>query len=169
ADPDGLLEKAKRRLAELERQAQLQELYERAVGDMEAGAWDEARDLLARLHDMEPDFRDTGLMLAKVEAEISRRDAEFQRQAELRERYALAQAAEEAGDWAAAFSALESLIAEAPDYEDAAARLEVVRQRQRQASKPRTLPPDRQKPKKPPKLPDDSRPSRPEKPTSLPS
>ncbi|MGD9315702.1 MAG: CHAT domain-containing protein [Anaerolineae bacterium] len=283
ADPAGLLETAERQLAELQRQAQLQELYERARRDMEAGAWDEARSLLEQLQNEAPGFLDSEGLLAQVEAQILRRDAEVQRQAELSERYALAQAAEESGDGAAAVSALESLVAEVPDYKDAAARLEkarhqlnltglytrarqslqaeewqavvdtlalirvlepgfpdaegllaqaeaqirkrdaeiqrqaelseryalaqaaeeagdwsaavsvfeslvveepdyrdaaarleaaqleLARERQRQASKPRTLPPDRQKPKKPPNLPNDATKRRPGKPPSLPS
>jgi len=174
ADPAGLLETAERRLAELQRQAQLQELYERAIRDMEAGAWDEARSLLERLQNAALGFQDTEELLTRAEAQIGKRDAEMQRQAELGERYALAQAAEEAGDWVAAVSALESLVAEAPDYKDAVARLEVVRlelarERQKQASKPRTLPPDQQKPKKPPTLPNDAPKRRPGKPPSLPT
>jgi hypothetical protein len=173
-DPDGLLKVAEPRLAELQRQARLQELYESAMRDVDAGAWDEARSLLGRLQSMEPGFQDVEQLLAKVDAQIRIQEAEERRQAELGERYALAQAAEGTGDWVTAIAVLESLVTEAPDYKDAAARLKAVeleleRESQRQASKPRTLPSDRPGPKKPLTLPDDVPKRRPGKPPSLPS
>jgi outer membrane protein assembly factor BamD (BamD/ComL family) len=174
ADPAGLLDAAEKQVAGLQRQAELQELYERAMRKMEAGAWEEARGLLEQLQNTEPGFQETERLLVRVEAQISGRDAELQRQAELSERHVVAQAAEDAGDWLTAVSALEILVAEAPDYKDAAARLEaarleVARQREKQATKPPTLPVDRRKPKKPPTLPADSPRPRSDKPTSLPS
>ena len=173
-DSAGLLDVAEKQLAKVQRRAQLQELYERAMQAADAGRWDEARDLLEQLQNAEPGFQDTGQLLARVEAQISRREAEVQRQTELGERYAQALAAEEARDWSTVTSVLESLVAEAPDYKDAAAkletaRLEVTRQRQGRAAKPPTLPLDRQKPKKPRSLPADESPRpRGDKPTSLP-
>ena len=127
ADPAGLLKEAEGHLAEHKRQDQLQNLYQRAMQDLEAGAWDEARDLLQHLWDTQPGFRDTERALAWVNEQISRRDAELQRQAELSEQSAAASAAEKAGDWLTAIAALESLVAEAPDFEDATARLEAAR------------------------------------------
>jgi hypothetical protein len=174
ADPAGLLKEAEGHLAEHKRQDQLQNLYQRAMQDLEAGAWDEARDLLQHLWDTQPGFRDTERALAWVNEQINRRDAELQRQAELSERSALASTAEEAGDWLTAIAALESLVAEAPDFEDAAARLEAARrewarQRQSQVPKPPSLPVSRGKPEKPPTLPTGSLGRDEEKPPSLPS
>ncbi len=173
ADPAGLLKEAEGHLAEHKRQDQLQNLYQRAMQDLEAGAWDEARDLLQHLWDTQPGFRDTERALAWVNVQISRRDAETQRQAELSERSALASAAEKAGDWLTAIAALESVVAEAPDFEDAAARLEAARrewarQRQREAPKPPSLPNDQHKSEKPPTLPAGSPGRRGGKPPSLP-
>jgi outer membrane protein assembly factor BamD (BamD/ComL family) len=169
ADPADLLAAAEKQVARLQRQAQLQGLYERAIEEMEAGAWEEALSFLEQLQNAEPGFQETERLLVKVKAQISRREAELQRQAKLSERYAQAQAAEEAGDWPTAISVLETLVAEAPDYKEAAAKLEVARQRQKRVAKPTTLPSDRRKPKKPPTLPADSARARPDKPTSLPS
>jgi hypothetical protein len=174
-DPAGLLDVAEKQVAKLQRQTQLQELYERAKQEMEAGTWEEARDLLEQLQNVEPGFQETEQLLARVEAQIGSGEAELQRQAELRERYAQALTAEESRDWLTAVSVLESLVAEMPDYMDAAAkleaaRLEVTRQHEGRVAKPPTLPSDRGKSRKPPNLPTDDSPRPPGgKPTSLPS
>jgi tetratricopeptide (TPR) repeat protein len=119
ADPAGLLEVAERHVAELQRQDQLQDLYHRAMQDLQAGEWDEARSLFEQLWNAEPGFQDTERALAWVKEQIGRRDAQLERQ--------------------------------------------------RQASKPRSLPPDRHEPQKPPTLPTDSPRRRARKPPSLPS
>lgn len=79
ADPAGLLEAAEGHLAELQRQDRLQNLYQRAMQDLQAGEWDEARDLLEELSNIEPGFQDAERALAWVNEQISRRDAQLQR------------------------------------------------------------------------------------------
>ena len=78
-DPAGLLEAAEGHLAELQRQDQLQNLYQRAMQDLQAGEWDKARDLLEELSNTEPGFQDAERALAWVNEQISRRDAQLQR------------------------------------------------------------------------------------------
>jgi outer membrane protein assembly factor BamD (BamD/ComL family) len=179
ADPDNLLPTAEQAFAEQKRQAKLNDLYSHAVRGMNAGEWQEARQLLVQVQEMEPGFLETEGLLTRVEAEIAREEAERRRQEQItalydqalelaragewqrvvakmgeietldpqfadpeglaaraeeeikRQRrlnglYAEAQAAQEAEDWSAALSTLEDLVAEAPDFKDAASMLETV-------------------------------------------
>jgi outer membrane protein assembly factor BamD (BamD/ComL family) len=149
-------------------------LYKGGLKEMNEGAWREARRLLQEVQDAEPSFEDTGRLLARIETELGKEDANLSHQATLGERYAQAKAAAEAGDWATAVSVLESLLAEAPDYKDAAsrlaaARLELARQREQTAAKkPASLPSEPGRPPKPPMLPPEGPRRQGEKPRSLP-
>jgi outer membrane protein assembly factor BamD (BamD/ComL family) len=174
SDPASLLATAEKHLAEQQRQAHLEELYKGGLKEMNEGAWREARRLLQEVQDAEPSFEDTGRLLARIETELGKEDANLSHQATLGERYAQAKAAAEAGDWATAVSVLESLLAEAPDYKDAAsrlaaARLELARQREQTAAKkPASLPSEPGRPPKPPMLPPEGPRRQGEKPRSLP-
>ena len=185
-DPENLLPTAEQELAELKRQAELSDLYSRAVREMDAGHWQGARQLFVRVQEMEPGFRQTERLLARVEAKIAHQEAkrqqqeqiatlyeqaqglahtgqwqqalskiqeiqgldpdfsdpegiaaraqeEIERQRRLNALYGQAQAAREAADWQGALSALEELVAEAPNYKDAAALLEATQKQGRLA------------------------------------
>jgi len=164
-------ENAAGRLIAVRHQLRLAGLYTQALQLHRTQRWKAVVQVFARIQALEPDFADPAGLLGAAEEHL----AEQQRQAALGERYAQAKAAAESGDWVEAVSALELLLAEAPDYKDAASRLaeaRLVLRRQRwqvAAKKPDSVPPEPDKPKKPPTLPTDG-PRRPgDKPRSLPS
>jgi formylglycine-generating enzyme required for sulfatase activity len=119
----GLLAAAEKEWAEERRRTMAHDLYLRAGRAMEAEQWEEARELLAQVRGMEPGYRETERLLARAEAEATAQ----RQQADLAARYDQAQAARKAGDWSRAVSELETLLAEAPGFEQAAALLEELK------------------------------------------
>jgi len=75
-DPEGLLPASEREAATLKRQAEVNELYSQAVRELNAENWQEALQLLVQLQGIEPDFRDTERLIARVEQEIERKEKE---------------------------------------------------------------------------------------------
>ena len=82
-DSDGLLSTAQERVAELKRRAELDRLYGRAVAELDAGRWMEARQLLRQVQDQSPGLRDTERLLSRAEAELARQAVEQRRQAQI--------------------------------------------------------------------------------------
>jgi outer membrane protein assembly factor BamD (BamD/ComL family) len=74
SDPDGLLPSAQKEVAELQRLAELNDLYSRGVEEMDAGHWQEARRLLETVHKSQTGFLETERLLKKVENEIAREE-----------------------------------------------------------------------------------------------
>ncbi|MEA2026083.1 MAG: xanthine dehydrogenase family protein molybdopterin-binding subunit, partial [Chloroflexota bacterium] len=83
ADPEGLLAAARREMEEERRRAEVHDLYRRAVLAVDAGQWQEARGLLGKVQEQGPGYRETERLLAKVEAEIEREQAERQHQEQI--------------------------------------------------------------------------------------
>jgi outer membrane protein assembly factor BamD (BamD/ComL family) len=73
-DTDGLFTSAKKEVAELERLAGLNNLYSRALREMEAQKWRDARVLLEQIHKEQTGFLETERLLKKVEGEITKED-----------------------------------------------------------------------------------------------
>lgn len=73
-DTEGLLSSAQGKIAELQRLAELNDLYSRAVEEMDAGRWNEARQLLEKVHKSQTGFLETEKLLKKAEEEIAREE-----------------------------------------------------------------------------------------------
>ncbi len=71
-DADGLLPSAQKEVTELKRLADLNNQYSRALHEMDAGNWYEARRLLEAVHKSQTKFLETEKLLKKVEGEIAR-------------------------------------------------------------------------------------------------
>jgi tetratricopeptide (TPR) repeat protein len=71
ADPESLLSTAEQKLAAQKRQVELDNLYSRAVREMDASHWREAHRLLVQLQRMHPGFRDVERLLARAEVDIA--------------------------------------------------------------------------------------------------
>lgn len=71
-DADGLLPSAQKEVTELKRLADLNDQYSRALHEMDAGNWYEARRLLEAVHKSQTKFLETEKLLKKVEGEIAR-------------------------------------------------------------------------------------------------
>jgi hypothetical protein len=69
-DTDGLLPSAQKEVAEIKRIAGLNDLYSRALREMETGQWYNARGLLEQVHKAQTGFQETERLLRKAENEI---------------------------------------------------------------------------------------------------
>jgi outer membrane protein assembly factor BamD (BamD/ComL family) len=78
-DADGLLPSAQKEVAEIKRVAGLNDLYSRALREMDAGQWLEARKLLEQVHKAQTGFHETERLLKKVEDEIGKIEAQNER------------------------------------------------------------------------------------------
>jgi Tol biopolymer transport system component/tRNA A-37 threonylcarbamoyl transferase component Bud32 len=112
-DPENLLPTAQWEVAQLQRQARLDDLYSRAVREMQAGRWQQARELLANVTRMEPGFRDSESLLARIESEIAR-----ERQIALAALYADAVRLSQLGRHQAALEKWREVQAQDPGYPD---------------------------------------------------
>lgn len=72
SDPQELFPSAQKEAAELKRLAELNELYGRAVREMDSGKWGEAREILEQVHKAQTGFLETERLLKKAEAEIQK-------------------------------------------------------------------------------------------------
>jgi formylglycine-generating enzyme required for sulfatase activity len=120
-DPEGLLDAAKQELAEQVRRAELDNRYSRAVREMDAGRWQEARRLLRQVQEEEPGYRETERLLARAESEIERerqQQVEDQRREQIASLYAEAQALAEAGQWQPALDKLGQIRDLDPQFRD---------------------------------------------------
>jgi outer membrane protein assembly factor BamD (BamD/ComL family) len=132
-DPDDLLATARQETAELERQAELNDLYSRAILEMDAGRWEQAQQLLTRLQESEPGYREADRLLAKVQAQILRLEDERQRQEQIAALYERATSSAQIGQWAQALAVMDEIRALDLTFDDpqgiaARARAEVERQ-----------------------------------------
>jgi outer membrane protein assembly factor BamD (BamD/ComL family) len=99
ADPDGLLPIAQKEVAELKRQAELDELYSRAVRELDARRWLEAQRLLLQVQQAEPGFHETDRLMVRAEAEIAQEQAAQQRQEQIAMLYEQAVGLARARQW----------------------------------------------------------------------
>ena len=118
ADPDELLPTAEQEVAKQKRQAELNNLYSRAVREMDAGRWPEARQLLAQVEEMEPSFHETERLLAKVEEEIERERTERQRQEQIATLYEQALGLARARQWRQVQAKMEEIQTLDPEFAD---------------------------------------------------
>ncbi|MGD2176779.1 MAG: MFS transporter, partial [Anaerolineae bacterium] len=118
ADPDELLPTAEREAAEQKREARLDNLYSRAVRGMNAGRWQEARQLLAQVQEMEPGFRETERLLARVEADIAREEGERRRQEQIATLYEQALGLARDQQWQQVLATMEEIQGLDPQFAD---------------------------------------------------
>jgi outer membrane protein assembly factor BamD (BamD/ComL family) len=78
-DSEQLLASAQKEVAELNRLAELNDLYSQAVRDMDAGQWVEARKRLEQVHKSQIGFLETERLLRKVEDEIAKAEEQQKR------------------------------------------------------------------------------------------
>jgi hypothetical protein len=137
------LPEAEQKITKQKRQAALKDLYSRAVRETDAEHWGEARRLLARVRAMEPGYRETEQLLARVEAEIERQEAERQRQEEIATLYEQALGLARARQWRQVLTKMEeiqTLDAEFADAEGIAGRAqEEVAQEEEEARRQNEL------------------------------
>ncbi|MCB9420172.1 MAG: CHAT domain-containing protein [Ardenticatenaceae bacterium] len=117
-DSDDLLVNAEQEVAELQRQAELNRLYGRAVRQIDAGEWESARQLLATIVEMEPDYRETKGLLARAEEAAAHVKAEQERQAQVNTWYEQALSLARAGQWPQVLAKMQEIAALDPQFAD---------------------------------------------------
>jgi tetratricopeptide (TPR) repeat protein len=118
ADPDGLLLAAQKEAAELKRQAELNDLYRRAVREMDARHWPEAQRLLMQVQQAQAGFRETDRLVARAEAEIAREQTEHQRQEQIATLYEQAVGLLRARQWRQALAKMQEVQQLDPQFAD---------------------------------------------------
>jgi tetratricopeptide (TPR) repeat protein len=118
ADPDELLSIAEQAVAVQKRQAELNDLYGRAVRALDAGHWLEAYRLLAQMQEMEPGYRETERLLARVEGEIEHEKAQRQRQEQIATLYEQAVGLAGARQWRQVQVKMEEIETLDPEFAD---------------------------------------------------
>lgn len=106
-------------------QQQLKRLYELGVQYMEERKWREARDRLAEIVFIDPDYEggEARILLDRAREELKRR----QKQDDLMAQYKKGMGHFRKHQWAPAIEELEQVVADDPEFEDAAERLEKAR------------------------------------------
>ncbi|MGE5601560.1 MAG: CHAT domain-containing protein [Nitrososphaerales archaeon] len=117
-DPDNLLPEAQRRVAELQRQADIDRLYDRAVGELDAGNWAAARDLLRQVQEQVPGLRDAERLLARAESEVARQEARTRRQLQVATLYEQAQALAGGHKWPQALAKMQEIASLDASFDD---------------------------------------------------
>lgn len=108
-DPDGILPTAQKEVAKLKRLDDLNKLYSRAVHEMDAGKWLEARDLLEQVHKTQTGFLATERLLKKVEDEISKAEEMERRKNQVDTLYEQAHGLIRSKKWRKALDKLEEI------------------------------------------------------------
>jgi len=117
-DPENLLPTAEKELEELKRQAELNELYSRAVHELDAGQWGEAQNLLGQVQAMEPSFLETEKLLSKVDSEIRKSREEQKRQDQISTLYEQAHGLLRSKKWRQALDKVEEIRKLDEQFED---------------------------------------------------
>ena len=117
-DPQGLLPAAQAQVAELERQAKLESTYNRALMEMDAGHWAEAETLLAKLQEMEPEYRSTSQLLERAREEKERQQQARQTAENVSLLYQQALWFVRGNQWAQALDTIAEIRALDPEFED---------------------------------------------------
>jgi formylglycine-generating enzyme required for sulfatase activity len=117
-DRDGLLLSARKEAAEMERLAELNELYSQSVKSIDKGQWYEARRVLERIHKSQTGFLETELLLRKVENEISRIEEFEKRKVQINTLYEQARGLFHSHLWQQALNKLNEIWALDPNFDD---------------------------------------------------
>jgi hypothetical protein len=120
-DPHELLKGAREKIAESERQAELEGLHSQALLAMKAQEWQQAASLLAQVLAIQADYGEAGRLASVVQSEIERAKAEQQRQARLaglEAGYAEARTLAGQGRWQQVLGKIEAILVEEPAFGD---------------------------------------------------
>jgi tetratricopeptide (TPR) repeat protein len=117
-DPEELLPLAKREFDAQKRREDIQERYRHALRAMNSGNWQEARNGFGGIQGMEPGFEETERLLARVEAEISRQEAQKQLQERLGVLYGQVVGHSRAKQWQQALEKIVEIESLDPGFSD---------------------------------------------------
>jgi outer membrane protein assembly factor BamD (BamD/ComL family) len=108
-DADGLLPSAQKEVAEIKRIAGLNDLYSRALREMETGQWFNARGLLEQVHKAQTGFLETERLLRKAEDEIVKIEEQNKRANQVNVLYEQAHGLVRSKSWRKALDKMEEI------------------------------------------------------------
>jgi outer membrane protein assembly factor BamD (BamD/ComL family) len=108
-DQDGLLSSAQKELAEVKRNEHLNDLYRRALRQMEDGQWVEARGCLEQIQKDHPGFLETERLLKKVDEEIDKAEDVVRRANQMSTLYEQAHGLLRSRNWRKALDKIEEI------------------------------------------------------------
>ena len=117
-DPDELLHSAEKEVVELNRLAELNQLYSQGVREMDAGQWYEARSFLEKVHKAERGFLETERLLKKVENEIIKLEELKKRNIQINTLYEQAHGLIRSKNWREALGKIEHIQRLDPQFKD---------------------------------------------------
>ncbi|MCK5429564.1 MAG: tetratricopeptide repeat protein, partial [Anaerolineales bacterium] len=117
-DTEGLLASAQEEVTLLERRRELENLYSRALEEMDAGNWDQAHRLFTQVLGADPGYEDAKRLSALAEKEIQRLEAVSQQREVISTLYQEALDLYNAGSWQAALSKLDEIHSLDPGFSD---------------------------------------------------
>ena len=117
-DPDGLLPTAQKEAEELKRLADLNDLYSRALREMDLGKWLDARTLLEQVHKSQTGFLETERLLQKIEDELHKIEENEQRVNQLNILYEQAHGLVRTKKWRKALDKIEEIRKLDSKFED---------------------------------------------------
>jgi uncharacterized caspase-like protein len=117
-DPDALLPAARLKVAEIERRQTMDDLYRRALREMDASNWKVAQELLVELETMETGYRGADRLLAKTNSKIAEQQALQERAGRIASLYEQALVLLGARQWSQALDKMGELRQLEPQFND---------------------------------------------------
>jgi outer membrane protein assembly factor BamD (BamD/ComL family) len=117
-DGEGLLASAQKGVDESRRLAELNDLYSRAVREMDAQKWREAKGLLERVRLEQPGFLETDRLLRKIDAEIAKIEERNRLNDQINILYEQAHGLLRSRNWRKALEKVEEIQKLDPDFGD---------------------------------------------------
>jgi branched-chain amino acid transport system substrate-binding protein len=117
-DPDALLPAARLKVAEIERRQTMDDLYRRALLEMDVSNWKVAQELLVELETMETGYRGADRLLAKLESKIAEQQAVQERAAHIAVLYEQSLVLLGARHWSQALDKMGELRKLEPQFDD---------------------------------------------------
>jgi len=108
-------------------EASLAGQYEQVQEAMKAGRWGLVVSLCVEMRGLDPDYRDVGTLLSLAASRLAEEEERRRQERELNERYAAALELLENEEYEQAIKALEQILDQAPDFQDAGETLEKAR------------------------------------------
>ncbi len=126
-DPENLLVRAQKEIAQIVRMEEIKSVYAQAVNKIEDGNLREAQKLLNQINEIEPGFSETENLLEKVELEISKEDEIKKRDSQINSLYEQVSEFVRLKKWREAQEKIDKIYKLDNKYSDPAKNFQIVR------------------------------------------
>lgn len=117
-DPEGLLDTARVKVAEIERQAIIERKYNQALREMDSGNWEQAEQLLSEVVASQPDHPSADRLLERARSELSRQQGARQRREQVDTLYQQALGLARAEHWRKTLEKMDEIHDLDPEFDD---------------------------------------------------